>query len=577
MAIHIKQDGGEGMNRLKNSLLQIDRKSYKAYKQIAGSYTYPRYTLHIDYVQGDPFASPSKIKVVIPKKERSIQSEWLETIARRIAVEDAFARIINKEVKQNNVFIKGSGKSGMIAFDGPGQEVLERTAVSISEQEINICLSVGLPANGRSINGKEAIKLFSQAIPALIENSAFYISDKEIQQSSQLADQQEAIGKALKDNNWVSFIANGSILPRKSGVSDLPAGDAIAFKSPPEDEVELKLPHGKTIKGMALKQGVTLITGGGYHGKSTLLQAIERGIYPHCKGDGREFIWTDPSAVKIRAEDGREISSVNISPFISNLPHGKDTTSFSTSNASGSTSQAANVMEALEVGAETLLIDEDTSATNFMIRDSRMQKLIDRKKEPITPFIHRIRQLVDEADKSVILVTGGSGDYFAVADTVLLMEEYIPKNVTVNAKEIIKADPIAESDVEPASFTSFRHRQLLSSTFPKQTDRRFKIQAKGQFQILFGKEPITFAYTEQLVDPSQTRMIAEIIQYLYRGGGQHFTSFDGLLQHIDEKMDQGLETLTRSSGKHPGDLARPRKNEIAAVLNRMRKARFSME
>ncbi|WP_339285890.1 ABC-ATPase domain-containing protein [Oceanobacillus sp. FSL K6-3682] len=562
------------MNRLKNSLLQIDRKSYKSYKQIAGSYTYPRYTLHIDYVQGDPFASPSRIRVVIPEKERHVAAEWLETKARRIAVEDAFARVVGKAVNQNKIFIKGSGKSGIVAFDGPGQEILERTAVSVTQKEITVCLSAGLPANGRSINGKEAVKLFNQAIPGLLEDSVFQILDRDIEKTVQLADQQEAIWKAMKVNNWVSFIANGSILPRKSGVSDLPAKGAVAFKSPEEDEVELELPHDKIVKGMAVKKGVTLITGGGYHGKSTLIQAIERGVYPHCEGDGREFICTDPSAVKIRAEDGREISSVNISPFISNLPHGKGTTSFSTSNASGSTSQAANVMEALEVGAETLLIDEDTSATNFMIRDSRMQKLIDQKNEPITPFIHRIRQLVDEAGKSVILVTGGSGDYFSVADTVILMEEYKPKNVTLRAKQIIKEEPIAHSNVEPADFTSLKNRQLSASTFSKQTDKRFKIQAKGQFQILFGKEPITFAYTEQLTDSSQTRMIAEIIQYLYRNAGKNFSSFEALIEHIDDKMDQGLEKLTKSNGKHPGDLARPRKNEIAAVLNRMRSGVF---
>lgn len=565
------------MNRLKNSLLQIDRKSYKSYKQIAGSYTYPRYTLHIDYVQGDPFASPSRIRVVIPEKDRHVAAEWLETKARRIAVEDAFARVVGKAVNQNKIFIKGSGKSGIVAFDGPGQEILERTAVSVTQKEITVCLSAGLPANGRSINGKEAVKLFNQAIPGLLEDSVFQILDRDIEKTVQLADQQEAIWKAMKVNNWVSFIANGSILPRKSGVSDLPAKGAVAFKSPEEDEVELELPHDKIVKGMAVKKGVTLITGGGYHGKSTLLQAIERGVYPHCEGDGREFICTDPSAVKIRAEDGREISSVNISPFISNLPHGKGTTSFSTSNASGSTSQAANVMEALEVGAETLLIDEDTSATNFMIRDSRMQKLIDQKNEPITPFIHRIRQLVDEAGKSVILVTGGSGDYFSVADTVILMEEYKPKNVTLRAKQIIKEEPIAHSNVEPADFTSLKNRQLSASTFSKQTDKRFKIQAKGQFQILFGKEPITFAYTEQLTDSSQTRMIAEIIQYLYRNAGKNFSSFEALIEHIDDKMDQGLEKLTKSNGKHPGDLARPRKNEIAAVLNRMRSGVFLTE
>lgn len=564
------------MKYLRNSLLQIDRKSYKAYKQIAGKYHYPRYTLHIDYVQGDPFASPSRIRIVVPSKERPIHPDWIQTRGRRIAVEDAFARKIAKEVKKQRFPIKGSGKSGLIAFDGPGQEVMERSAVMSSSREITICMSVGLPANGRSINGKEAVKLFEEAIPAVMEKSVFQLSDQQIQKAFQLADQQAAIWAIMQENNWVSFLANGSILPRKSGVSDLPAEHAVAFQSPKEDEVELDLPYGLKLKGMAVKQGVTLITGGGYHGKSTLLQAVERGVYPHCSGDGREFVCTDPTAVKIRAEDGREISSVNISPFISNLPHGKDTTCFSTSNASGSTSQAANVIEALEAGAKTLLVDEDTSATNFMIRDSRMQQLVSQDKEPITPFIHRIRQLADEEKVSVILVTGGSGDYFSVADNVILMEEYIPKNVTEKAKEIIAREPVAEIKAEPAQFYRYADRKLLPATFQNKQDRRFKIQAKGKNQILVGKEPILFAYTEQLVDDSQTRMIAEILQFLYREEKWGFTSLRQLLEQIEKKMDQGLDTLTKNKGRHPGDLARPRKNEIAAVLNRMRSGKFQI-
>ncbi|WP_272031039.1 ABC-ATPase domain-containing protein [Oceanobacillus kimchii] len=562
------------MEQLQEKLTQIDRRGYKSYKQIQGMYTHPSFKLYIDYVQGDPFASPSKIRLIVDHNKRSIEPSWLETEERKTAVEDTFARVIDQVISENKISIKGSGKSGLIVFDGPGQEILKRSAVSLQEHFITICLSVGLPAQGRSINGRQAIKLFSEVLPNLLNESVFKVKNEQIEKAIILADQQSHILNVMKENKWVSFVANGSILPRRSGVSNLPQQQAVPFQSPKENEVEIDLPHGKTIKGMATRQGVTLITGGGYHGKSTLLQAIERGVYRHTAGDGREFVLTDPTAVKIRAEDGRRISAVDISPFISNLPHGKDTSNFSTDDASGSTSQAANVMEALEVGAKTLLIDEDTSATNFMIRDIRMQKLVAKNKEPITPFIHRIRQLVDELGVSVILVTGGSGDYFSVADNVILMEEYIPRQVTREAKKIISENPIENEKVPSTEYGKHTKRKLLQSSFPKQSDKRFKIQAKGQYQIMLGKSPILFSNTEQLIDSSQTRMIAEIIQYLYRTNVMESRSFTDVLDIIENEMNKGLDQLTLNRGKHPGDLAKPRRYEIAAVLNRMRTGKF---
>ncbi|GLO65535.1 ABC-ATPase domain-containing protein [Oceanobacillus kimchii] len=562
------------MEQLQEKLTQIDRRGYKSYKQIQGMYTHPSFKLYIDYVQGDPFASPSKIRLIVDHNKRSIEPSWLETEERKTAVEDTFARVIDQAISENKISIKGSGKSGLIVFDGPGQEILKRSAVSLQEHFITICLSVGLPAQGRSINGRQAIKLFSEVLPNLLNESVFKVKNEQIEKAIILADQQSHILNVMKENKWVSFVANGSILPRRSGVSNLPQQQAVPFQSPKENEVEIDLPHGKTIKGMATRQGVTLITGGGYHGKSTLLQAIERGVYRHTAGDGREFVLTDPTAVKIRAEDGRRISAVDISPFISNLPHGKDTSNFSTDDASGSTSQAANVMEALEVGAKTLLIDEDTSATNFMIRDIRMQKLVAKNKEPITPFIHRIRQLVDELGVSVILVTGGSGDYFSVADNVILMEEYIPRQVTREAKKIISENPIENEKVPSTEYGKHTKRKLLQSSFPKQSDKRFKIQAKGQYQIMLGKSPILFSNTEQLIDSSQTRMIAEIIQYLYRTNVMESRSFTDVLDIIENEMNKGLDQLTLNRGKHPGDLAKPRRYEIAAVLNRMRTGKF---
>lgn len=563
------------MEKLLQKLRLIDNKGYKAYKSIQGDYQYKLFTLFIDYVQGDPFATPSKVRIVIPKTKLSISKEWLRTTSRRIAVEDAFARMVAKAINKQEVKVKGSGKSGLILFDGPSQEMMERSAIQITSSKITVCMSVGLPANGRRINGKEAVKLFSQIIPNVIEKSIFTISDKHILEATKLADKQDTIRAEMDKNDWIAFIANGSILPRDSGVSDKPLKVAVPFKSPVEDEVELFIPHqSEPIKGMAIKRGITLIVGGGYHGKSTLLKAIERGVYNHVKGDGREFVLTDKDAVKIRAEDGRKITGVNISPFINNLPHGKDTRFFTTENASGSTSQAANVMEALEIGAKVLLIDEDTSATNFMIRDDRMQQLVTKDKEPITPFIDRIKQLRDEKNVSTILVMGGSGDYFAVADSVIMMDEYVPQNVTANAREIIEKSPLKREAIETLSFKNLSNRYFLQESLQTTKGKRSKTQAKGLHKILMGKTEISFSYTEQLVDPSQTRMIAELIQYLDRNHGLQDKSIQELLDWIEEQMDEeGLAFFTMRKGEHPGDIARPRKYEIAAVLNRMRTAK----
>ncbi|MUK88809.1 ATPase [Ornithinibacillus sp. L9] len=567
------------MKNIIQQLKQLDGKGYKAYKSVQGHYVYPNFDLYIDYVQGDPFASPSKIRVVVSNSKKLIHSEWFTEVYRRIAVEDAFARVIGKAVDQNNTFIKGSGKSGAIFFDKPGQEILERTAVSIDPSSITICLSIGLPANGRRINGREAEKLFTKVIPGIVNNSVFKIKDDTLTQAIQLVDQQAKIRTEMYKNNWIAFIANGSILPRESGISNRPLKQAIPFQSPIENEVSIAIPHqSEPIKGMAIKKGITLVVGGGYHGKSTFLEAIERGVYSHTFGDGREFVLTDPNAMKIRAEDGRQITGVNISPFIKNLPHGQNTNEFSTENASGSTSQATNVMEALEVGASTLLIDEDTSATNFMIRDERMQQLVRKDKEPITPFIDKVKQMRNQLGISTILVMGGSGDYFDVADTVIMMDEYVPHDVTSQAKEIMNQLPIKRETPSEAEFWTVSNRQFHQSSLQTRKGKRSKTQAKGLYKIVMGQTEISFENTEQLIDASQTRMIAEIIQHLDRTNGLKQRTLSKLLDDIEMQMEQkGLASFTIFGNQHPGDLARPRRFEIAAVLNRMRTASITQQ
>lgn len=564
------------MQQLLQKLDHIDQKSYKAYKDIQGTYPYQDFTLGIDYVQGDPFASPSRIRVVIPSNKYPLSPEWVDNASRLVATEDRIARAVGQEVASNRFAIKGSGKSGAILFDAPQQEVIKRSAVMVDpkKESITICLAVGLPANGRKINGGEAKKLFEKAIPAIIRQSVFSLSGEQIEHAVQLRNQQEEIRAKMRENDWVAFIANGSILPRKSGVNDKPLNKAVPFVSPAENEVSITLPHrSEPIKGMAIQKGISLIVGGGYHGKSTVLEGIERGVYPHTAGDGREYVLTDPDAVKIRAEDGRKITGVDISPFINDLPHQKDTKSFSTDNASGSTSQAANVMEALEAGARTLLIDEDTSATNFMIRDHRIEQIVARDKEPITPFLDKIGVLRDDPGVSTILVMGGSGDYFSVANDVIMMDEYIPANVTGKAKEIMEQSPLVRDNRENTTFGTIKKRVFQQNSLQTQKGNRSKTQAKGLATILMGKTEVAFPDTEQLVDSSQTRMIADIIQYMDHKNVLGDLSLEKLLDKLENAMDvHGIAAFSPFPGKHPGDIARPRRHEIAAVLNRIRTA-----
>jgi predicted ABC-class ATPase len=326
---------------------------------------------------------------------------------------------------------------------------------------------------------------------------------------------------------------------------------------------------------MGIPRGVTLIVGGGYHGKSTLLAAIERGVYNHIPGDGREFVVTDAAAVKVRAEDGRRIAGVDISPFIANLPFGIDTRSFTTDNASGSTSQAANIIEALEAGARVLLVDEDTAATNFMIRDHRMQELIAKEHEPITPFIDKVRLLYQDYGVSTILVMGGSGDYFDVADTVIAMENYRPWDATERAKEIARKYAAERRPEGGERFGSITPRiPLPDSLDPSKGRREVSLKARGLKTILFGREEIDLSAVEQLVDDSQVRAIAQALYYArekYMDGRRTMKEIlDAVMRDIDE---QGLDVL---DPRRMGDYARFRRFELAAALNRLRTLRVKM-
>ncbi|MGY4689894.1 ABC-ATPase domain-containing protein [Salibacterium sp. K-3] len=553
------------MQQLTNILKRIDNKGYKAYNDLKGSYAFNAFTFHLDHVQADPFASPSRARVVLKRDSLGLGPECDETEARRIAVVDYFAREVQKQLYKDN-------QKKAIEIDGPGQEVMDRTAAALGNDDLSIRLSIHLPAKGRTILGKQAEQRLTKDLPDIIHQAVSRYNKEELHRCLELADQQEAIRRFLKDHGYVTFVANGSILPRQSGISNKPlqGSEVVSFQSPESMEVEIELPHREPIRGMALKEGINIIVGGGYHGKSTLLEAVERGVYNHRAKDGREFVLTNHSACKVRAEDGRSVSSVNISPFIANLPIQKDTRTFTTDNASGSTSQAACIMESLEAGTECLLMDEDTSATNFMIRDGRMQELVAKEKEPITPFIDKVRALYEQHGVSTILVVGGAGDYFDVADRVVMMEEYLPKDVTAQAKDIASRFGTDRRKEAGSSFGDITSRTVQLTSFQAQKGKKEKVGGKGLYSIMYGKDNIDVSGVEQLINPSQTNAVAEMIRHAVRKLGRE-APLEDILSLIEQELDEhGLDAVSPFQGQHPGDLARPRRYELAAAINRYR-------
>ncbi len=510
---------------LRRTVSSLDGKSYGAYKSLKGSYDMGNFTLSIDRIQSDPYAPPSLMRIILDRKTAGIPPELLDDAQGRLAVSDFLMREFHAATRESS-----------ISIGWPAQAILERTNIRITERTIEARITVQLPAGGRRIHGHAAARMLTEDLPDAVDQALLYRNldgDAATAQVTLLRDQ-EALRGQLADLGLVAFVGNGAILPRQAGNSDLPLEQgATPFTSPKSLEVSITLPSGRTVTGMGIPEGIVVIIGGGYHGKSTLLHAIEQGVYPHIAGDGREWVITWADATMIRAEDGRPVTGVDISPFINNLPSGADTRSFMTANASGSTSQAANLMEAVAAGASTLLIDEDTSATNFMI------------------------------GVSTILVAGGSGAFFDVADYVIAMNSYVPSDVTSAAHELADYDPTA-----PAASKVFGpepQRRLR-----KQRLERKPAKAAGTNAIRYGKQEVDLSAVTQLVDAAQVSGLAHTFDMIMEWSDGR-SDLAELVDDVCREMDvQGIDALSPHNG-HPGLYARPRRQEIFAAVNRYRR------
>ncbi|EJB8570613.1 ABC-ATPase domain-containing protein [Vibrio parahaemolyticus] len=547
------------MDQLTATLKKIEKQNYRAYQQIKGQYDFTDFTLFIDHVQGDPYASASRFRATRAWSLTGL--EWLkdESPAFQRAARDFIARSFEQFAKQENTV--------SIALNG--QTVLDSTAVLFTEEGIELRFRVNLPAEGRSVLGKKANNILTFHLPKFIRRATL---ERELDKDAmvkhcQVVEDQSALREQLEAHNLVAFVANGSVLPRIAGNCDLPMKEAVEFTAPESLQVTLHAPNKGYITGLGIPQGITLIVGGGFHGKSTLLNAIERSIYDHIPGDGREYIVTDQKAMKIRAEDGRCVHHLNLSNYINHLPMGKDTADFSTQDASGSTSQAAWLQESIEAGATSLLIDEDTSATNFMIRDERMQALVAKGDEPITPLVDRIGQLRDELDISTIIVMGGSGDYLDVANTVIQMHDYQAVDVTEKAKQVIAQHPTQRHNESEESLQTFRPRALNRVALMNiLTDGKFRVSAKGKDSLRFGKEFTDLSALEQIESADEVNAIGWLWFQL--------AQLPGWCNNPAKEIEEMLSGEWHASLPKQGDLAKPRTLDVMAALNRMRKSQF---
>ena len=560
----------------------LDGRSYAAYKATVGRYEAPEgWVLRIDRVQPDPYAPPTRIRLEIPADLPGLEiladRGLVGTVDRRLAVRDFLTRELH-----------AGFKGTALSIASPGQEILERSAVvllpdadpqedgedgeqaaSAAAWTLEIRARMALPARGRSIQGHEAARIVSRDLTREVGTALDLTGRRAERLTAHVAalEDHRALARAVRENGWVSFLADGAELPRRSGVSDAPMRTgAVPLRAPEPLAAVVELPHAGRVRGTAIGSGVTVIVGGGYHGKSTLLAAIERGVYPHVPGDGRELVATVPDAVKVRAADGRAVTGVDLSPFISHLPGGRDTTAFTTKNASGSTSQAASIIEAIEAGASALLLDEDTSATNLLIRDARMRALVADEREPITPFVDRVGAL-SASGVSTVMVMGGSGDYLDVADRVVLMDSYALRDATTEAAAVAAAQPRVSTAL--SQWPTAGARVPLPSP-PRDRRGPVRTRSRGLTQVTLDREDIDVADVSGIVDPGQTEAIAHALRALLEQRFDGESSLAQCLEDLDALLDdEGLDALG-SAREHPAFLVRPRAVDVAGAVNRYR-------
>lgn len=564
MRPHAPRNTGQS---LEDRLSAMDGGPYPAYRDLRGSFAIgPGVAIEFLHVQPDPYAPPSRLRARLDREWTGVPVPGPTTRHERVAIEDFLARALHRALAARDA--EEARRS--VRIDPPAQQILERSALTVRDGEVEVLLEVDLPARGRRIEGRRAARVLAHELPRILERSIGRgaVDSSALCSHVRAMDDYRALRGIVSDRGWIAFAADGSRIARRSGDDDAPLEQgSVPLVAPEGLAAFVDLPHAGRVRGLAIPRGITLLCGGGFHGKSTLLRSLGAAVYPHVPGDGRERIASDPTTLGARAEDGRAVTAVDLRPFLHDLPGGVDPAAFSTANASGATSQAAAIIEAMAMGCRVLLIDEDTSATNFLLRDRWMADLLRWEQEPITPLLSRMREMLEHAEVSTVLVVGGSGEAFRVADRALLMDAYHPLDATARVAGI-RLHMGESSAVAPARWPS-HERTIPLDARPWDGAR---VRALGPRRLLVGDAELDLGASGALVHPSQARTLATILQAWLRQAARPGGA--GGLRLPDAPRDAARRIAAEGPlafAPHPrGDLAEVREQEIAMLANRLR-------
>lgn len=575
------------MKALYQKIRTLNGKNYGLYKSLAEkTWDFGDFSLEFLHVQGDPFAPASRVMVKANLQMLGYSSEWGFSYERRLALSDYLLRRMSCLVKE-----RYPEKDAAVVFDVAGPEMLVRNSLWIDNGELRAVLQVRLPGEGRKIQSEVAAEILTMVLPDLVSTSLYNTYSRspegvapELVAHYKVLEDRKAILDVLGLRNLVAFVPDGAVLPRASGISEEPMEGAVPFAAPDEMAVTLDV-NGRSVRGMGIPKGITVITGGAFHGKSTLLQALTRAVYPHVPGDGREGIVIDESALRVGVEDGRSVRGTDLSQFVRDLPGGVSTKNFTTASASGSTSEAANLLEAMEAGSSTYLIDEDSSAVNFLIRDSRVRKLLGDDREPLIPLTDRIRDIAAQG-RSFILVAGACGDYLELADNIIVMANYKAECAKTAGKPCAA---LGETAVVPPSglapFVAPACRGFAEYIKPIQNsirptsavERQVKVKLSGDTLLQIG---FLVSDTSRLITLSDKQqrlgagfMLLNLCQNSISNGDSANSSGDAatIVESIEKLCDKiknvGFRNLPQGMSREMS-LARP--VDIACVLFRLR-------
>ena len=564
------------MKALYQKIRTLNGKNYGLYKSLADKpWDFGDFVLEFIHVQGDPYAPPSRVLLRSKLATLGYAPEWSSGFERRLALSDFLLRRLGGLVQE-----KYSGKDAAVVFDSAGPEMLVRNSLWIDNGELRACLQVRLPGDGRKIQAEAAAEILTMVMPDLVSAGLYYNKADEpaMQEHYRVLAERKEILEQLDGHGLCAFVPDGAVLPRASGLSEMPLENAVPFNAPDGLAVTLNA-CGREIRGMGIPKGITVITGGAFHGKSTLLQALTRAVYPHVPGDGREGIVVDATALRVGVEDGRSVRGTDLSMFVRDLPGGISTKDFNTLSASGSTSEAANLLEAMEAGAKTFFIDEDSSAVNFLIRDVRVRKLLGDEREPLIPLTDRIRELAS-AGMNFILVAGACGDYLDIADNIIVMANYKAECVkstmsSWKAEGLIGSTEAGKINARP--FAAYMQPLQKSVRPASAVERQVKVKLAGDTLLQIGFLVADTSRLVTLVDKQQRLgagfMLLNMLQNAASNteGDSPADSIAGAAQKLcDTICNVGFRNLPQGMSR---EMSLPRAVDIACVAFRLRQAK----